>query len=320
MCTAMTYKTNAFYFGRTLDYDLSFGEAVTVTPRNYPFRFRHTPVCTDHYAMIGMAHVSDGYPLYYDAVNEKGLCMAGLNFVGNAVYKTSNGIGTEVAQFELIPWVLSQCATLREAKQALQSVKLVDTPFSARYPVANLHWMAADKTGCIVIESTQSGLCIHDNPIGVLTNNPPFERQLTHWRMFEGLSNEERAQTDDPTAFTRGTGAVGLPGDLSSPSRFVRAAFTRKYSISKAEEADSVVQFFHMLGTVEQTRGCCKLGEGRYEITQYTSCCNATNGTYYYTTYGNPRISAVDLYREELQGNRVIAYPLVDGPQIFVQN
>ena len=87
MCTAATYKTQDFYFGRTLDYEFSYGDEITVTPRNYPFHFRHMGEITSHYAIIGMAHVAGDYPLYYDAVNEKGLAMAGLNFVGNAVYQ-----------------------------------------------------------------------------------------------------------------------------------------------------------------------------------------------------------------------------------------
>ena len=87
MCTAATYKTQDFYFGRTLDYEFSYGDEITVTPRNYPFHFRHMSEVVSHYAMIGMAHVAGDYPLYYDAVNEKGLAMAGLNFVGNAVYQ-----------------------------------------------------------------------------------------------------------------------------------------------------------------------------------------------------------------------------------------
>ena len=87
MCTASTYKTKDFYMGRTFDYEFSYGEEIVVTPRKYVFDFRHTDKLTTHYAMIGMAFVADGYPLYYDAVNEKGLGMAGLNFVGNAVYE-----------------------------------------------------------------------------------------------------------------------------------------------------------------------------------------------------------------------------------------
>ena len=86
MCTAITYQTKQLYFGRTLDYECSYGEQVTITPRNYPFDSRHAGPLHAHYAIIGMAHVAQDYPLYYDAMNEKGLCMAGLNFVGNAAY------------------------------------------------------------------------------------------------------------------------------------------------------------------------------------------------------------------------------------------
>ena len=84
MCTAASYRTKDLYFGRNLDYEFSYGDEVTITPRNYPFTFRRAGEMRTHYAMIGMAYVAEEYPLYYDAVNEKGLCIAGLNFVGNA--------------------------------------------------------------------------------------------------------------------------------------------------------------------------------------------------------------------------------------------
>ena len=86
MCTAATYKTKDFYFGRTLDYEFSYGDQIVITPRNYSFHFRHVGDIKNHYAIIGMAHVAEDYPLYYDEMNEKGVAMAGLNFVGNAVY------------------------------------------------------------------------------------------------------------------------------------------------------------------------------------------------------------------------------------------
>ena len=107
MCTAATYKTADFYFGRTLDYEFSYGDEVTVTPRNYPLTFRHASAVSTHYAIIGMAHVAGDYPLYYDAFNEKGLCMAGLNFVGNASYQKPQEDHDNIAQFEFIPWILS---------------------------------------------------------------------------------------------------------------------------------------------------------------------------------------------------------------------
>ena len=88
MCTAATYQTKDFYFGRTLDYEFSYGEEIVVMPRRFPLNFRHIGEKAEHYAIIGMAHVAGGVPLFYDAINEKGLGMAGLNFVGNADYKS----------------------------------------------------------------------------------------------------------------------------------------------------------------------------------------------------------------------------------------
>ena len=104
MCTAAAYLTKHFYFGRNLDYEQSFGESVVITPRNWPLALRHGAAMETHYAMIGMAHMQDDFPLYYDAVNEKGLCIAGLNFVDSAVYHPVREGAENVAQFELIPW------------------------------------------------------------------------------------------------------------------------------------------------------------------------------------------------------------------------
>ena len=136
MCTAATYQTKDFYFGRTLDYEFSYGDEIVVTPRRFPLDFCHMGKCDAHYGMIGMAHVADGYPLYYDAVNEKGVGMAGLNFVGNAVYQKVEEGRENVAQYELIPWVLGQCANLKEVRKLLAKMNLVGTPFGD-FPAAH---------------------------------------------------------------------------------------------------------------------------------------------------------------------------------------
>ena len=324
MCTAAAFQTKDFYFGRTLDYECSYGECVTVTPRRYPFSFRHMGRLDAHYAMIGMAHVADGYPLYYDAVNEAGLGMAGLNFVGNAQYAEVQEGKENVAQFELIPWILGRCATVREARARLDALNLVGTPFSERYPAAQLHWLLADKDEAVVIESMADGLHVYDDPAGVLTNNPPFPQQLFNLNNYMVLSPRQPENRFSGAlglhCYSRGMGALGLPGDLSSPSRFVRAAFVRANARSAQTEDASVSQFFHILTSVEQQRGCCELDDGQYEITIYTSCCNAARGVYYYTTYDNHQITAVDLHRAELDGEALSTWPLVTGEQIFRQN
>ena len=219
MCTAATYQTKDFYFGRTLDYEFSYGDEITVTPRNYPFPFRDSGEMLDnHYALIGMAHVAGNYPLYYDAINEKGLGMAGLNFVGNAVYREKAEDKSNVAQFEFIPWVLAKCADLEEAKKLLSNVNITNTQFSRQLPTAQLHWIIADKSGCIVVESVEEGVKIYDNPVGVLTNNPPFPEQMFRLNDFMHLSPkspENRFSKDlRLRTYSRGMGAMGRPGDL----------------------------------------------------------------------------------------------------------
>ncbi len=324
MCTAATYKTKNFYFGRTLDYEFSYGDEVTVTPRNYSFKFRHMGERKSHYAMIGMAYVADDYPLYYDAVNEKGLGMAGLNFVGNAKYQDEQPGRENVAQFEFIPWILSQCATVSEARKALEKMNLVGTPYSEKLPCASLHWMIADKDAAIVVECVEDGLHIYDNPVGVLTNNPPFPMQmflLNNYMHVSPSQPENHFAKELPlAAYSRGMGGLGLPGDLSSASRFAKVAFTKMHAISGESEAESVSQFFHILGSVEQQRGCCEVEPGKYEITIYTSCVNADKGIYYYTTYENHQIQAVDMHRENLDGDTLRRYPLINEEQIHVVN
>ena len=324
MCTAATYRTKDFYFGRTLDYEFSYGEEITVTPRNYPFSFRYLPEKREHYAIIGMAHVEEDYPLYYDAVNEKGLGMAGLNFVGNAVYGEVREGKENVAVFELIPYILSQCENTEEARELLGKIQITDTRFKEQLPNGSLHWIIADEKEAITVESVTEGLKIYENAPGVLTNNPPFPMQMFQLNNYMQLSSRqpENLFSDQLSleTYSRGMGALGLPGDLSSASRFVRVAFTKLNARSGEGEADSVGQLFHILGSVEQTRGCCELENGKYEITIYTSCCNATKGIYYYTTYTNRQITAVDMHREKLDGTELIRYPMLEEEQIRLQN
>ena len=324
MCTATTYKTKDFYFGRTLDYEFSYGDEVTITPRNYPFHFKEMEDIKSHYAIIGMAYIAENYPLYYDAINEKGLGIAGLNFVGNAVYHDKVEQKDNIAQFELIPWILCQCSAVKEARALIERINILNVPFNDNLPLAQLHWIIADSQEAITVESVKDGIKIYDNPVGVLTNNPPFDKQLFALNNYMHLSPKSPENTFskflDLDLYSRGMGAMGLPGDLSSQSRFIRVSFTKMNSLSGDGEKESVSQFFHILNSVDQQRGCCELEYGKYEITLYTSCCNADKGIYYYTTYDNHQINAVDMHRENLDSNELIRYPLIKDEQINIQN
>ncbi len=324
MCTAATYKTKDFYFGRNLDYDFSYGDEVTITPRNFELKFREAKSIKNHYAMIGMPHVAEDCPLYYDAVNEKGLGMAGLNFVDNAVYRESADDKDNITHFEFITWILSQCATVREAKNLVERINILNTPFNDELPLAQLHWIISDRDASVTVESVEAGIRIYENPVGILTNNPPFDMQMFALNNYMNVSakppENKFSKVLNLKEYSRGMGALGLPGDLSSQSRFVRAAFVKMNSVSGDSEQESVSQLFHILHSVDQQRGCCDLGNGQYEITIYTSCCNADKGIYYYTAYNNHQITAVDIHKENLNGDKLIRYPLIKEEQINMQN
>ena len=286
MCTAIAFHGKEFYFGRTLDHGRSYGEEVVIAPRNFPLPFREAEDLPRHLAIMGMAHVENGYPLFYDAMNEAGLCMAGLNFTGFARYGHPGR--DRIAPFEFLPWVLGRCDDLAQAKGLLQSICLTRTDFSAALPCARLHWIIADRSGALTVESTGDGLHIYDNPVGVLTNDPTFPHQLK-------LLDRE----------------ADLPGDLSSSSRFRRVAFTK----SHARTAGTVGDFFHILDTVAQVPGC-----NGDMFTRYTSCCAPGEGRYYYTTYENRRITALTLDRECLDRSALQRYPLLNQEDIRRQN
>ncbi|WP_242359472.1 choloylglycine hydrolase [Lactococcus petauri] len=324
MCTSITYVTKDHYFGRNFDYEISYNEEVAITPRNYNLEFRKIENLNAHYAMIGIVAGVADYPLYYDATNEKGLSMAGLNFSGYAHYNEYKAGKENVSPFEFIPYILGQCTTVNEAKKLLDNINLVNINFSEEIPLSPLHWLLADKEKSIVIESMEEGLHIYDNPVGVLTNNPSFDHQLFNLNNYRSLSRvtpkNNFSDQIDLNVYSRGMGGIGLPGDLSSMSRFVRATFTKLNSVSGDSEEESVGQFFHILGSVEQQKGLCDVGDEKYEYTVYSSCCNVDKGIYYYRTYENSQITAVNMFKENLDGDKIVKYPIIEKQQINFLN
>lgn len=320
MCTAITFKSGDHYFGRNLDLEFSYGESVVITPQNFPFHFRQEKPLLHHYGIIGIGIISDNFPLYYDATNEEGLSIAGLNFPDNAFYCRPASGKNNIAPYELIPWILGKCRTTLEAKSLLETLTVVNIPFNDQISLSPLHWIIADANSAITVEPTKDGLKIYNNNIGVLTNNPPFDFHLQNINNYIGLTPNEpinRFSTQlNLTPYSRGMGALGLPGDVSSASRFIRAAFNKLNAACTMAETESITQFFHIMESVSQTEGCVKTELG-LEKTVYTSCCNTNKGIYYYTTYGNRQISAVDIRRYDLTETQLKSYPLINTQQIF---
>lgn len=324
MCTAVSMLSGDHYFGRNLDYEHSFGEKVIITPRNYSVKFKKKNSLLNHFAILGMGIIEDDFPLYFDAVNEKGLCFAGLNFPGNADYKSFSENSDNITPYELPLWILGQCGNVNEAKKMLNNINLLNISFSDELKLSPLHFIFSDKNESVTIESVKEGLFVYDNPAGVLTNNPAFPLQMFNLNNYMGLSNDfpenKFSKKLDLKPYSRGMGAIGLPGDLSSQSRFVKAVFTKMNSVSGKSEEEAVSQFFHILYSVYQQKGCVHMGNGMYEITNYSSCINASKGIYYYTTYNNSRITGIDMYKENLENNQLISYSLLTKQDIFNQN
>lgn len=285
MCTAITYQGTDFYFGRNLDLDRGYGERVTVMPRKFSFPMRCLPDLREHYALIGMAAVADGCPLFFEATNEKGLSMAGLNFPDNAFYGEAAEGKLNLAPYELIPWLLGRFSCLAEVKEALRELNVVSIPFGEGYELTPLHWIIADRSGALTLESTREGLKVYENPRGVLANNPPFDHHL--------INAQKHLLFKEP-----------LPGDFSSEARFVRAAYLKEKASPKTDEAASVGQFFRLLSLVSVPEGCVTK-EGRNHYTRYSSCCNCDKGIYYYNRCTDYRVTAVEMMKCDLESEEL---------------
>ena len=321
MCTAAGIFADRFCFGRTLDVDKDYGEEIVITPRMFPFRFRFAGGIDRGVAMLGAAVISDNVPLYFDAVNEKGLAGAGLRYPETDFPTNLPLDNYAVAPFEFIPWVLRNCADTKEALRLLKCTTLKNEDFSETLPSTPLHWIFSDKFGSLVVESEADGIKIYDNPTGVLTNSPSFPLQLFNLNNYIGLSQHQPinnfSKSLDLKLYSFGLGALGLPGDLSSMSRFVRAAYYRQKLIPELDTNGGVFSLMTVLGTCFQPKGLTAVTGTDYEYTSYTSCYDTESGILYYSRYGGSTY-AVSL--NDIHGEHLISFDFFNKNLICRQN
>lgn len=324
MCTCITLKTKDNYFGRNMDIESSFNESVVITPKEYEFSLKNGSTFKTKYAMIGMGTVIQKYPLYAEATNEKGLSMAGLYFPNNAYYFDEKSEKLNLTPFELIPYFLGQYTSVAEIRNEIENLVITNIPFSECIPITDLHWMISDGKECIVLEQMEEGLKVYDNPIGVLTNNPPFSYHLMNMNNYLNLSAhyvENRFSNKiDLHAYGQGMGAMGLPGDVSPASRFIRAAFNTLNSVCDDDEYSSITQFFHILDSVKMVQGSTITNTGKYDVTTYSCCMNTNKGIYYYKTYANSQITAITMKEDTIHKKELSVYPLINKQQIKYDN
>ena len=324
MCTCIDFTTKDHYFGRTLDLEYRFDEKVVITPRNYCFALKNGTTIRTRYAMIGMASVKENYPLYAEATNEKGLSIAGLNFLGNACFFPEDKSRFNLTPYELFPYFLGLYSTVADLREILPDLNITDIPLSEDIPLAELHWMISDGTECIILEQMEDGLKIYDNPVGILTNNPPFSYHLANLNNYMNLTPccPENRFSDklNLQQYGMGLGAIGLPGDSSPSSRFVKASFTKLNSVCEKDEMSSVTQFFHILGSVSIVKGTTLTKDGLDDLTTYACCMNTTRGIYYYKTYNNSQITALRMTGREKCRKTLCIHDLIDTQQVRYVN
>lgn len=315
MCTFFTYKKDDFFVGRNMDIEYSFGERVVISPRKYPWKWKMQKKSLSSYAIIGMANITDKFPLYAEAVNEYGLCMASLNFPKSAKYFESKDNKVNLAPYELIPYILTKFKTVEEARSTVENINIIDIRFRDDMPLAPLHFVLADSKDCIVIEQDEQGLHIYDNDIGVLTNNPSFPAHRVNLENYMNLSprNPKSCYSDKivPNSYGQGMGAVGLPGDSSPMSRFVRTVYNKYVSLNSPSKR-AVTEVFKILDQVSMIRGSVITESNLYDITSYSCCIDASKGIYYFKTYDNLKVYAIDMHRENLNSHILLDFPLLD--------
>lgn len=323
MCTAIDFFSGKNYFGRNLDLEITYGQHPVITPSGYPFQFRKMGTIEKHPAIMGMAIVMDGFPLYFEGANDKGIGAAGLNFPGNAYYHECKEGKDNIASFEVVPWILCNCSTMDEVKALVKKMNVADIDFSPEMPSSTLHWMVSDGKESIVLESVKDGLKVYDDPVGVMTNNPTFDKQLFNLNNYRKLSAADPEDTFGDgyslDKYSRGMGTDGMPGGMSSEERFVKCTFTKLNSPKYDDENDAVGQFFHILHSVEQQKGCCQVAPGAFEYTIYSCCINMDDMIYYYTTYDNNQITGVRMSDYDVTGRDLIEVPIVEKQQILFQ-
>ncbi len=330
-CTNIRIKTadGLVFCARTMEGAIDFQSQVTIIPKGTAFQGTlpdNTPKgmkWTAKYGVVGMN--AFGQPLLTDGLNEMGLAAANLWFAGYAEYQLfePGKANITLAQYDVLTWLLSSFATTAEVRQALDQVRVVQGPEDPNGPMP-LHIAVHDAQGnSLVIEYVKGKLHIYDNPLGVLTNSPTFDWMTTYLNNYINLSATNVPQVDlkgfTLHQFGQGSGMVGLPGDYSPPSRFVRMVALTQAALPVKSAAAGLNLAMTIINNMDIPKGAVRDKDAKgvtYDITQWAVAADLAAKKYYFHSYGNKNWRYVDLPKA-LQAAKGIQYLPLEVPAAY---
>jgi choloylglycine hydrolase len=319
-CTGIRIKPQdgSVIVARTLEFAVDLRSEVLVVPRGLEF-VGETPsgksgrCWKSKYAAVGANGF--GLPAIVDGFNEKGLAAAIFYFPGYTEYQTVNAENAKdaVAPWQLPVCLLGNCANVEEAIQAARGLRVGNVALKDLGGALPCHYIVTDAKGrCAVLEYVGGELKVHDNPLGVITNAPTFDWHVTNLRNYINLTVDNVPPVEIGgikfKGFGQGTGMLGLPGDFTPPSRFIRAVAFSQSPLPVATAEEGVLQAFHILNQFDIPKGAARGEEAGKEVADYTlwtSASDLTNHRYYFRTFANSRIRMVDLKKMDLDAKKI---------------
>lgn len=306
MCTAMTLQSQSkeLFFGRTMDFSHDIIPQLYIVPSSYVWNNSlNQNQFKDSYRFIGLGQELDGMLGFFDGVNEKGFAAAVLYFAGYAQYDTeaANQAATPIASIDFLHYILGRCSSVRDLSDLVKDIAIIGIPDPVTNTVAPLHWIAADRSGaCAVIEPTQRGLELINNPIGIMSNSPDFQWHMTNLRNYMSASPVQKEEvfwdSIRLTPFGQAGGTIPLPGGFTSPERFVRTAYLKAHLPQPKDTGEAITACFHIMESVSIPKGAVITSQNTYDYTKYTAFINTNTCEYFYKTYDNLSIITAGLW------------------------
>ena len=320
MCTALTIKTNKNYFGRTLDLEYHYNEKVVIVPRKFPIKYKYLNIDNDHLSMIGIGIVIDNFPLFYDACNEFGLGICALNLPFSTKYSSYDYSKINITSYEVILYILSTCKNLNDTKEILSNINITYDSFNNLYPVSKLHFLISYNNESLVLEIIDGKINIYENKIGVLTNEPQFPfhlYNLQNYQFFLDKNNSSNLSKDiNQNNIIKGANLIGLPGDYTSSSRYIKAVFAKNNIILN----DNISELFNIFNNVYELPGLnIKLLNNIYK-TIYIVFYNLNDKILYFKTYNNCQIYSVNLNDFDKYNSNLIEFNIFKIEKIIKLN